>query len=232
MKTTKKLFPVLFACITLITGLITSCSNDDDQKPDDQKSKVDKKVLVEIPDPKFTAYLKQIIPKAFPNGGDKLDSEDTKVKSRKFLFIKNKEIKSLVGIEYFTKLEELYCSGNLLDTLDLAQNTALTSLNCSENKLTSLRVAKNTKLKVLYCYDNQLKTLDLRQNTKLERLYCYKNQLKTLDLSQNTELELLDCYGNQLMSLDLSHNCKLKNKVVNPQQGEKEAKVTLCTKKQ
>lgn len=42
-------------------------------------------------------------------------------------------IVDLSGIEYFTALTKLDCSGNLLISLDVTQNPALTYLNCENN---------------------------------------------------------------------------------------------------
>lgn len=56
------------------------------------------------------------------------------------LDVSNKGIASLKGIEFFTALEELNCSYNLLTELDVSRNTALKALNCGHNQLTSLDV--------------------------------------------------------------------------------------------
>jgi Leucine-rich repeat (LRR) protein len=53
------------------------------------------------------------------------------------------EIKSLVGIEAFTKLEILNCSGNPLTNLDIFDNTAIEELHCNANTLTSLNISNN-----------------------------------------------------------------------------------------
>lgn len=305
MRTTKKYFlSLLFAGIALITGIITSCNNDDDQKPRAEKIILDKdhielkvgqtanikasvepaeadqkliyqsgnekvaavddkgtitavsageveitissesepkitavcKVLVKkslasIPDAKFRAYLKETFPKAFPDGGDKIDPGYSTLAKIKILDVSDKEIKSLVGIQYFAGLEELNCSGNQLVTLDLAENTALTRLNCSENhslkelniksnqkllyiycdenKLTTLDLSYNKALKHLVCSNNQLKKLDLKNNTALAQLTCPANQLKELNLTQSKQLDRLNCWGNQLKNLDLSQNTQL-----------------------
>ena len=66
-------------------------------------------------------------------------------------------IKSLKGIEYFTALQELFCSQNSLTTLDLSKNTAL---------------------KKLWVYSNQLTALNLTNNKALEQLVLYKNNIK------------------------------------------------------
>ena len=118
-------------------------------------------------------------------------------------------IQSLEGIQYFTELQRLYCSYNLLTSLDLSQNTALTYLQCSGNQLTSLDVSNNAALTGLQCIRNQLTSLDISNNTALTSLQCDTNQLASLDVSNNTALISLQCSTNQLASLDVSNNTAL-----------------------
>jgi Leucine-rich repeat (LRR) protein len=49
------------------------------------------------------------------------------------LNVSNSSITDLTGIQGFTALTTLNCSGNLLKKLDLSKNTTLTTLNCSNN---------------------------------------------------------------------------------------------------
>ena len=128
------------------------------------------------------------------------------------------KISSLKGIEYFTNLEYLDCSYNLLTTLDLSKNTALEWLNCSRNILSyinnnhylrSLNVTGCTKLQTLRCYGNALTALDLSTNTALTELSCSENNLTALDVSKNTALTELDCWDNYLTTLDVSKNAEL-----------------------
>ncbi len=119
------------------------------------------------------------------------------------------ELTSLMGIEYFTSLKKLNCSGNQLTTLDISSNTALEYLQCFNNQLTSLDVSNNTALIHLNCSFNQLATLDISSNTALINLLCDNNQLTSLDVSNNTALTSLRCYDNQLTSLDVSNNTAL-----------------------
>jgi Leucine-rich repeat (LRR) protein len=149
-----------------------------------------------------------------------------------YLYISEKHIYDLTGIEDFTALtyldcynnqlttldlsnnpalDTLACTSNQLTTLDVSNNTALTVLRCGGNQLTSLDLGNNTALTLLWCLYNQLTTLDVSQNTALTTLYCYNNQLTTLDVSNNTDLTVLWCPNNQLTSLDLSNNTALNN---------------------
>ena len=114
-----------------------------------------------------------------------------------------KSITDLTGIEGFTDLTRLYCSGNQLTRLDVSNNTALTYLHCYGNQLTSLDVSNNTALIKIGSYSNELTSLDVSNNTALTDLSVVDNQLTSLDVSNNTALTSLDCYYNELTSLDV-----------------------------
>ena len=128
-------------------------------------------------------------------------------------------ITSFAGIEYFSNLTSLQCTGGFdftnnvglgqLTELDLSNNTKLIELTCSENNLSSLDISKCQDLRIIRCHNNKLTALDVSNNKKLYSLSCGGkggNLLTSLDLSQNTELELLACANNKLSSLDLSRN--------------------------
>lgn len=59
--------------------------------------------------------------------------EGIEIKRISSLYLGNSYIESLKGIEYFTSLETLVCSGNQLTSLDVSQNTELKSLKCFSN---------------------------------------------------------------------------------------------------
>ncbi len=121
-----------------------------------------------------------------------------------FLDLQNKNITSLAGIEYFTDLETLNCSGNQLTTLDVTKLTKLMFLVCNDNQLTALDVTGLTSLMFLVCNDNQLTALDVTGLTSLVNLLCSDNQLTALDVTGLTSLTDLECSDNQLVSLDVS----------------------------
>ena len=116
--------------------------------------------------------------------------------------VSSKGIANLKGIEHFTALKTLNCSGNYLttSTLDVSKNEALEVLNCSSNyNLTTINLSKNTKLKTLDCSNNyEMTALDVSANTALQTLRCNNNQLNTLDVSKNTALKELYCYRNSI----------------------------------
>ena len=157
-----------------------------------------------FPDENFRTFLKEQ-----PYGEDDILT-DEEINSITTINVRNKNIKSLEGIEFFTALDSFVCNFNQLTSLDVSRCTALTSLDCRHNQLTSLDLSKNTALKSLGCNYNKLANLDVSKNTALTKLHCCSNQLTNLDMSNNTALTSFDCRGNLLTSLDVSNNMVLK----------------------
>ncbi|WP_405299659.1 hypothetical protein [Kordia sp.] len=154
----------------------------------------------------------------------------SRISSVTSLDVNNQNINDLTGIEEFTALTFLNCTGNQLTSLDVSNNivlstlwcnssnlsnlnlsfnTVLTDLRCSANNLTSLDLSNKTALTDLRCGVNNLTTLDLSNNVALKDVRIASNDLTNLDLSNNTALINLSCIGNNLISLDLSNNTVL-----------------------
>lgn len=62
------------------------------------------------------------------------------------LDVSNSNILDLTGIEFFGTLEELNCSNNNIEELDLSQNSYLVSLDCRFNQLYCLNVKNNNNV--------------------------------------------------------------------------------------
>ena len=95
-----------------------------------------------------------------------------------------RDIEDLKGIQYFRSLQNLNCSNNPLNELDLSKNTALITLNCSDTDLYALDLSKNTALTTLNCSGCSLEALDLSKNTSLASLNCFDNLITELDLRE------------------------------------------------
>lgn len=147
------------------------------------------------------------------------------------IYIYNKNVSDLTGIEAFTAitvldgtgnqfstldvsnniaLTRLYCANGLVTNINVSNNIALTKLECYNNQLTSIDVSNNIALSILNCHNNQLTSIDVSYNTALEKLGCSENQFTTLDVSSNTVLTSLLCGDNQLSTLDVSYNLALE----------------------
>lgn len=127
--------------------------------------------------------------------------------------VSSKRITDMTGIEHFTALKELNCSGNWnLTALDVTKLTALEVLNCSGCKLSALDVAPLTALRDLNCSSNSaIETLDLSKLTKLTKLNCSSLGLTAIDLSANTQIDTLYCNSlSKITALDLTKLTNLK----------------------
>lgn len=149
-------------------------------------------------DDRFKAYVLE----TFCNNRESIETSD--VDHIFSLKLTNHQYSSLKGIEYFTSLEELDCSGNQLIELDISNNRKLRSLNCSYNRIRNLDVSQNTMIAKLDCYWNIISELRLDQNVHLQELNCSYNALFDLDLERNTRLTNLDCGNNHLISLNIT----------------------------
>ena len=132
--------------------------------------------------------------------------------------VDGQDIGSLQGIEYFTNLEVLACSINVLDSLDVSHNTKLRELYCHSNRIAVLDVTMLPDLQVLNCRGNRLSKLDVTNNPKLVMLKCGMNGgrsyedlgITQIDVTHNPELEELDVYYLNLSELDVTQNPKLR----------------------
>ena len=121
------------------------------------------------------------------------------------LYISNKGISELTGIEDFVNLVTLDCRNNSLTTLDFNGNDSLKYLSCSGNQLTDINISYNTALIKLRVGNNMLTSLDISANSNLTELHCSSNQLTAIDIIQNHNLTVFDCSLNQLVSVDANN---------------------------
>lgn len=105
------------------------------------------------------------------------------------LTLYNSNVTNLSGLEYFTNLKSLDCSGNQILTI----NIVLPSL------------------KYLLCQSTGISLLNLSVYPELVGLNCQYNQISNLDFSGLSLLEFVGCGHNLLTNLDFSNNPKFFN---------------------
>ena len=128
-----------------------------------------------FPDDNFRAYISD---KLDINADNILSGDE--IERTVSMDVNGLEISSLAGIEYFTKLEELYCYSNKLASLDVSKNINLYALECDNNKLEDLDLSKNLKLIVLECELNSILILDLSANENLSYVKTYGQEREGL----------------------------------------------------
>ena len=78
------------------------------------------------------------------------------------LYVNNKNISDMTGIEDFTALNNLNCSYNQLTTINLNGNTELEYLTANNNNLTTIDLSQNNSLSTINIKGNQLVELNLQ----------------------------------------------------------------------
>ncbi|TBN04849.1 T9SS type A sorting domain-containing protein [Hyunsoonleella flava] len=129
------------------------------------------------------------------------------------LDVSNSNIESLEGIEDFGALQTLNISDNVIEFLDISNNTLLTNFDVSRNSLVNIDLSNQAVLTILNVANNDLEELDLSVNLSLENLNCSNNTLQSLDLSANVDLTDFDCAFNTLQALNIQNgqNVNLSN---------------------
>ncbi len=167
-----------------------------------------------FPDANFRNAMLSLYPKGY------LTKDE--LQNLTILFMANKNISDMTGIEKLTSLRELRCYGNPFSSLNVSALTNLTYLDCAPNShLTSLNVSGCTNLETLYCYNTGITSLSLGNLSKLKTLRCYNTKLTSLSVlnkSSLTELQCqnctsmtsLSCYNDNLSSLNVTGNTALK----------------------
>lgn len=114
-------------------------------------------------------------------------------------------VQSLSGIEYFTNLKELDCSGNIIEILNVGNNTALLRLVCNNNRIKRLDLTNCPEITYLDCGDNAIFPFEIKNCFALTYLDCSTNRitLTSLDLSQCPDLSELRCNGITIDNLIL-----------------------------
>lgn len=123
------------------------------------------------------------------------------------LNLKNKGIKSLDGLKFFSRLKVVDCSNNELQSISIDNMYLIRKLNCSNNKITAqgLKLGVPGAVTELICNNNEIESLEfLQQCENLEKLVCHSNKIPVLDVHNNKKLLVLECYNNNLSALDIS----------------------------
>jgi uncharacterized protein YhbP (UPF0306 family) len=159
------------------------------------------------------------------------------------LYLGNKGIGSLQGIQYFTELDYLECYRNNLSELDLSGNTKLSYLCAYGNPLTELDLTANTVLNMLEMSNTpSLTTLHVAglpyldyidvsrcglteldvTGCPLYYLECEYNPLTSLTLGEKPDLTYMECHHANLTELDISQCPMLKDAYLNGTRSDEE----------
>ncbi|MDE6710077.1 MAG: hypothetical protein K2J76_06280, partial [Oscillospiraceae bacterium] len=186
---TKRIVSIVTAAVIAVSAAGFSASAVDGVKIDEKN----------FPDNGFREYVSKKFD--LDENGKLSKNEISEIKG---INVRDTDVESFKGIEYFTELTELECGAKFIKELDLSENTKLMKLDCCLNSLKNLDLSKNTELTELTCSGNNIEILDLSENTKLTKLDCSSNLIKNINISNCTELVSLQCSYNKIEKLDVS----------------------------
>jgi Leucine-rich repeat (LRR) protein len=165
--------------------------------------------IVNIPDANFKAAL---VGNDFidTNFDDEIQCSEAAAYSG-LIDVSYQGISDLTGIEAFSSLTDLDCSGNSIASLNLSGNTSLSWLQCIANNMTSINVTNCPNLSFFNCGNNLITTIDVSNNPLIQQLWAFGNQLTNLDLSNNNNILSLELNDNQLTNIDVSNLLNLND---------------------
>jgi PBP1b-binding outer membrane lipoprotein LpoB len=194
---------------TLLLMVITlfSCSSDDSTTPEEEQQ-ADPNTIVTIPDENFKeALINYDNPVIDTNNDGEIQVSEAEAIFE--LWVINKGIRNLKGIEAFKNIDKLYASSNgNLDTMDLTENTELEVLDVSFTELASINLIENYKLRELDCFScNFLVTLIYPTNGGvLEDINLSNTILTSINASALPGLKYVACRNTKIIELDFSDN--------------------------
>jgi hypothetical protein len=153
---------------------------------------------ITIPDAKFATYLQGVVPLAM--FGNQLDTSNSSVKSLTSINVSNDSIHDLTGVQYFTSLNYLNCSNNLLTHLPNLPHT-IRYLYCQKNSITGLP-AFPSSAEIVNCGYNLLTALPYTITDSIYNFNCEHNLLTSLPpLPLTGGLAFLNCRNNNINSI-------------------------------
>lgn len=207
-----RLTTLLFAAAILLFG----CSKDDDTvgaEGEGGDPQEDPTAIVTIPDTNFKEALLNYEPVIDVNGDGEIQVGEAEALTE--LWISNKNINDLTGIEYFINLDELHIDNNVaLDEVDVSKLVKLKKLIANFTALASIDLTQNTKLTLFDCF----KCLSLEQievstesgKNKIESLNICGVAMSSLNTQNYEHLKYIFFRGAKFTSLDLSTNAELE----------------------
>ncbi len=134
------------------------------------------------------------------------------------LYVNNRNIVDLTGIEDFVALQGLNCNFNPgLVNLDLSNNTELISVSSNQiwgtqsGILANINVSNCIKLQFLTCLHAQVTSIDVTNCPDLIDLNIGHNLIDSIDVSNNILLETIIIDNNLISEVDVTNNTNINH---------------------
>lgn len=114
--------------------------------------------------------------------------------------------------EQLSEIDSLWCNDKKIKSvLGIEKMSNLENIDLEDNELTSIDLSNNKKLRNLYLSDNKLSSVDLRNNKSLEKFFAYDNNFKkSLTVKRGTEINFLEFENNLILLPDSLNDKKIK----------------------
>ncbi len=142
-------------------------------------------------DENFCQALLNIIPKGYITSSD--------VPNITSLDVSNKNISSIVGIQWFSDLKTLDCSKNNITSFNISMLSKLQTFNCSYNKVSTIYSTFPSSLTNINLFSNNLTSFPTLPSG-IQNFDCGQNKFTSLDIRGYSSLKYLQCNNNTLMT--------------------------------
>lgn len=114
--------------------------------------------------------------------------------------------------EQLSEIDSLWCNDKKIKSvLGIEKMSNLENIDLEDNELTAIDLSNNKKLRNLYLSDNKLSSIDLRNNKSLEKFFAYDNNFKkSLTVKRGTEINFLEFENNLILLPDSLNDKKIK----------------------
>lgn len=114
--------------------------------------------------------------------------------------------------EQLSEIDSLWCNDKKIKSvLGIEKMSNLENIDLEDNELTAIDLSNNKKLRNLYLSDNKLSSIDLRNNKSLEKFFAYNNNFKkSLTVKRGTEINFLEFENNLILLPDSLNDKKIK----------------------
>lgn len=155
--------------------------------------------VVSIPDANFKNALLNHNPVINTNGDGEIQVSEA-LAFTGTLRVDGKNIADLTGINAFTNLTALSCTGNQLTGLNIIGLNSLVSIYGDGNRFASLAFDNLPALQGIYLQNNLLTTLQLTNLPRLQTLTAEYNRFTSLGFSGLPALRLISIFSNSLLT--------------------------------
>ena len=201
MKRTYFILTLLFISLSFF-----NCTKDDNSSIEEEQA--DPNAIINIPDDGFKeALINYENPVIDTNNDGEIQVSEAEAIFE--LWVINKGIRNLQGVEAFKNLDKLYASSNGdLEAMDLSQNKELEVLDVSFTELNSMNLTENFKLRELDCFScSFLETITYPENGGvLEDINISNTLLTSINASILSKLKYVACRNIKATELDFSNN--------------------------